>query len=66
MQTTIETRVALLEQSDQRRAEDIDDLKDAIGGVQRSINKGLIAVSGLLFTTVINLLIALVKLGGKS
>lgn len=65
MPATIETRVALLEQSDVRIERDILDLKEAIGGVQRSINKGLIAVSGLLFTTVVNLLIALVKLGGK-
>lgn len=63
MPETMETRVRLLEVSDERRGEEIKDLKEAIGGVQRSINRALIAVSGLLFTTVINLLVALVKLG---
>lgn len=62
----LETNTALLKQSDERRADDITEIKAAVGGIQRSINKGLIAVSGLLFTTVINLLIALNKLGGKA
>lgn len=60
---TIETRVALLEQADTQHNKDIDALKQAIDGVQRSINRGLVAVSGLLFTTVVNLLVAFARLG---